>query len=163
MAIDTSIHKTREFHGLCKAGQFHALYWTWANIKKRCYYHRHPYYHLYGGRGIKVCERWLHSFTDFIADIGERPSPQHTIDRINKDGDYEPNNVRWATAKTQARNNRNAKLTIEQARFIRVSYAAGITRGELRKLLNISRSTVNGVINGTYWKEELQPSEVPHG
>jgi len=66
----------------------------------------------YGGRGIKVCDRWLSSFSDFLADVGARPSADHQIDRKENNGNYEPGNVRWVTRVTQMRNKRsNRKLT----------------------------------------------------
>lgn len=63
-------------------------------------------YHIYGGRGIKVCDRWRNSFENFASDMGEPPTPQHSLDRINVNGNYEPGNVRWATKKEQGRNTR---------------------------------------------------------
>jgi hypothetical protein len=84
-------------------------YLTWAAMKNRCKNATHRSYPHYGGRGIKVCARWAGSdgLKYFIADMGRRP-PGMTLDRIDVNGDYCPENCRWATAKTQRRNRRNA-------------------------------------------------------
>ena len=73
-------------------------------MKRRCYDTKLECYERYGARGIRVCERWLESFWNFYADMGPRPSPKHSIDRINTNGDYEPSNCRWATPSQQAIN-----------------------------------------------------------
>jgi hypothetical protein len=79
---------------------------TWKHIKMRCYNPKDISYKNYGGRGIIMCERWRHSAENFIADMGPKPSPKHSIDRINNDGNYEPSNCRWATRKQQNNNKR---------------------------------------------------------
>ena len=85
-----------------------AEYRIWQNMLRRCYDKRHKDFHNYGGRGISVCERWRHSFENFLADVGFRPAGL-TLDRRNNDGNYEPANVRWATAVEQANNQRPKK------------------------------------------------------
>ena len=83
-------------------------YRIWGSMKSRCSSPRNKDWKNYGGRGIKICDKWLNSFENFLADMGECPSGC-SIDRINNDGNYEPSNCRWATAKIQANNRRKAK------------------------------------------------------
>lgn len=82
-------------------------------MKNRCNNSHYGRFKDYGGRGIKVCERWNSSFENFLADMGPRPSNRHTIDRINNDGNYEPGNCRWALPKQQGNNRKtNRKIVI---------------------------------------------------
>jgi len=87
-------------HGMKQAPEYR----TWCHMKERCSNSSCSDYRDYGGRGITVCERWKNSFENFYADIGPRPSPKHSIDRIDSNGNYEPGNCRWATPLQQSRN-----------------------------------------------------------
>ena len=81
-------------------------YAIWHGMRQRCLNPNHASWKNYGGRGIQVCERWRRSFADFVADMGPRPSPTHSIDRIDVNGNYEPGNCRWATPFQQSQNKR---------------------------------------------------------
>lgn len=94
--------------------QHSAEYRIWTHIKGRCLNPKDRSYYRYGGRGISIDPRWASDFEAFLTDVGIRPSVCHSLDRVDNNGNYEPGNVRWATAKTQQNNRRNnVNLTID--------------------------------------------------
>lgn len=96
-------------HGHGNRNRKSPTYVSWGGMISRCQDCKNNQWENYGGRGIKVCSRWR-NFENFLADMGERPSKSHSIDRLNADGDYEPSNCRWATASQQGRNRRNNRM-----------------------------------------------------
>lgn len=113
-------------HGHKSNGTCSAEYKTWLGMKRRCYSKTFKDYPNWGGRGIKVCERWRTSFVAFYEDMGPKPSPNHTIDRIDPDGDYSKENCRWATLQQQGSENRRGMfpITIGDTTFNSVAAAA---------------------------------------
>lgn len=107
---------------------------TWLGMRERCKNSKNPKYKDYGGRVIKVCERWQR-FEAFYADMGPKPSPTHSIDRINNDGDYEPDNCRWATAKEQDRNRRTNIRLASGVLAIEAAECADISISKVRQRL----------------------------
>ena len=99
--------RTAQTAAVTKHGMTDSPTWTsWMAMIKRCYGKYSINYENYGGRGIEVCKRWVDSFEEFLADMGERPEGM-TLDRIDSSGDYEPGNCRWATKKQQDRNRKS--------------------------------------------------------
>jgi hypothetical protein len=100
VAQSNKVHSTT--HGATRTREYNC----WNKMKSRCYRAADPKYKIYGGRGIKVCDAWREDFSAFLCDMRPSPSPWHSIDREDVNGDYEPGNCRWATAKEQSRNKR---------------------------------------------------------
>ncbi len=114
-------------------------YNAWNAMKNRCNNPKDPSFYRYGGRGISVCDRWL-TFENFLADMGNRPSKRYSLDRINNDGNYEPGNCRWATAKVQGANKAHTprrkftELNNVSDEYVVISVAA--------QMLNVKEQTV---------------------
>jgi hypothetical protein len=106
--VPLSSRKYNTIHG--DREPLHYLYSSWCNIKNRCFNKSFVRYKDWGGRGITMYSEWINDYPKFkewiLSNIGERPSKKYSIDRINNDGNYEPNNLRWADAKTQNKNRR---------------------------------------------------------
>lgn len=125
-----------------------STYCAWDNMLRRCANPNHPGWNDYGGRGIKVCERWF-SFVNFVADMGEAPKGLE-LDRIDNDGSYEPGNCRWTDRTTQARNSRHALLNVEAAKVIRRMH--GRVSGPLLAALHeVSVWTIYNIWYGKTW------------
>jgi hypothetical protein len=129
--------KNRKTHGKTKT----LAYKTWVCMKSRCYNQKNPSYGYYGAIGVKVCDRWLDSFENFVADMGERPKDR-TIDRINPIGDYCPENCRWATPKEQADNRRTTKLRDNDKTNMMKLFRAGEKRKDIAIQYGISYSYI---------------------
>jgi hypothetical protein len=113
----------------------------WTGMLNRCRNPKIAAYVHYGGRGITVCDRWRSSFTLFLSDMGPRPSWKHSIDRIDNDGPYSPENCRWATPSQQANNSRhNRRITHD-----------GVTKniGQWAKSLGVTKETINARLKRT--------------
>ena len=108
-------------HGKTKTPEYRA----WLNMKKRCYFTKDTSYQRYGGRGIRVCDAWLHSFEQFLSDLGCKPGPEYSLDRIDPDRDYAPDNCRWATRVTQSQNQSSATDSPTGVRGVRLNKRGG--------------------------------------
>lgn len=133
------VKKVNMTHGMCYTPESRA----WHHMKGRCYDKNDKNYNYYGGRGIKVCNKWLNSFENFFEDMGFRPTIKHSLDRINVNGDYKPSNCRWATTKEQSRNMRsNRWIEFRGVRMLKTDWADyfGILQSNLGTLLNKGRT-----------------------
>jgi hypothetical protein len=122
-------------------------YNCWVAIKQRCYDKNHSHYSHYGGRGIRVCQRWIDSFENFLSDMGIKPSPSHSIERNDVNGNYEPSNCRWATSAEQAVNKRNSVWYTYNGKEY--------PRRDLAKLLGVSSSSFVQMLNKTSLEETI--------
>lgn len=134
--------ESNKTHGLTKT----KTYRTWYSMKQRCFNINDTRYSDYGGRGITVCDRWKESFENFLEDMGKCPSRQHSIDRIDNDKGYYPENCRWATLKEQSRNKRVNRLIEYKGKTQCLTAWA--------EELNIKRETLSRRLNQLKWSVE---------
>lgn len=129
--IKLSLVLANTTHGHTKDGKASPENTAWQSMRARCSNPNRKDYARYGGRGVAVCDRWRESFENFLVDMGPKPTPQHSLDRINVNGNYEPGNCRWATMEEQARNKRTnvivewngkKKTVVEWAEQVGVNY-----------------------------------------
>lgn len=107
--VSKKLAEMNTIHGMTNSNEYHA----WEGLIQRCTNPNNPKYPKWGGRGIKVCDRWVNSFENFFEDMGKRPSKNHSLDRFpNNDGHYELTNCRWANRQEQA-NNRRSNFIVE--------------------------------------------------
>lgn len=133
--------KRNQRHGAAYRAGVTAEWKAWQAMKQRCYNANNPNYPQYGGRGIRVCERWLDDCATFLRDMGHRP-PRFTLDRIEVNGDYTPTNCRWASRRVQSNNRRNnIRVTFDGANMT-VSEVANLTGLDYAALLR--RTTKEG-------------------
>lgn len=123
LADQAKLNLSRKTHGHWSGMRATPEYSAWQSMKQRCSNPNDIEYRNYGGRGIAVCERWLGSFENFLADMGNRPSPQHSMDRVDVDGNYTPENCRWADTKTQAFNRRNNQKVVIDGQEMLLAHA----------------------------------------
>lgn len=133
-------------HG-ATAGKLTPEYQSWRAMRERCLNPNHASYKRYGGRGITVCERWLHSFPNFLEDMGTRPLG-YSLDRINNNGPYSPENCRWADTRTQVRNSSNFKLSDTQVAAILNLLAIGGSQHDIAEIAGVARSHIANIAIG---------------
>lgn len=129
-------------HGMAHSPEYR----IWAEMRSRCTNPSRPHYDRYGGRGIAVCPEWS-SFEQFYADMGPRPSPTHTVDRIDNDGPYSAENCRWATKSQQQRNRSDSIILTHQGRTMTIS--------DWAEELGMKRNTL-----GYRYRHGLTPAEI---
>lgn len=132
------------------------LHLIWCGMRARCNNRRDKSWKLYGGRGIKVCARWMKSFEAFAADMGEPPTNRHSLDRKDNDGNYEPGNCRWTTQDIQSQNSRHTKLTIADVDDIRRRIADGAVTTDLAKEFGVAPCTIAYAARGIHFKNATE-------
>ncbi len=129
-------------------------YSVYRNMIDRCYRKTNKAYRRYGGRGIKVCDRWLKGFLSFYEDMGDPPTNKYELDRENNNGNYTPENCRWVTRTVNARNSTATKLNTEAVKVIRYILKTHDNPVKLlAKLYKVSKVTIRDIKNNKTWKD----------
>ena len=143
--VSCGCYKMEKYSSSCRLNESGRTpeYATWVSMRRRCRDTTEGVFKKYGGRGITVCDRWDNSFEAFLQDMGPRPSPKHSIDRINNNGNYEPGNCRWATMTVQQRNTRKTRLLTFEGRTMSMA--------DWAEVLGMNYGTLCARINNCGW------------
>lgn len=147
-------------NGLCRSPEYTA----WQKMIQRCEDADGDHFDRYGGRGIRVCARWRDDFRAFLADMGPRPTSMHSIDRSNREGNYEPGNCRWATRKEQARNkSSNRQITAFGETLCLAAWAErfGLPRKTISDRLKLEWTPERAVSEPSHWRGQKARSVEP--
>jgi hypothetical protein len=148
-----NIEKVKEYfitHGLTES----ETYYRWTDMKTRCLNKNSTSYPRYGGNGVIICDRWIHSFENFLEDMGECKKGM-TLDRIDNDKGYSKENCRWVPKSAQSRNRKCVKFDMEKARYIRFLVKNNFKQTEIAKFFYTSKSNINCIVKHKTFKEEL--------
>ena len=153
------ITKIREYKRKKSPNENHGMsntleYQTWFAMKQRCYDKNQKHYPRYGGRGIKVCDKWKNSFLAFYEDMGPRPFLKAQIDRVDNNGDYEIGNCKWVTNEENCQHQGRTVLNMFTVRSIKRLYTLHkFTNDQLALIYKLPKGTVTNIIYGRSWKE----------
>lgn len=146
------LRKRNETHGLSR----HPNYAIWCDMLGRCGNPNRKSFKNYGARGIEVCDRWRYGeggmtgFECFLADVGSRPRGK-SLDRVDNDRGYSPDNCRWASSAEQSRNRRNVRLSEDAAAAIRTAIAEGVSQADLAREYGVSKYLIHDIRRGKSW------------
>jgi hypothetical protein len=132
----------------------HPMYSTWREMRYRCGRRQNKSYKNYGAKGVTVCDRWLENpggFWNWVEDMGPKPTPAHSIERIDGTEGYSPSNCRWATVTEQNRNHAGCKLTVGKAAIVRAMLNSGRSQGKTAKVYGVSATLIQQIFKERRW------------
>lgn len=138
--------------------EYHSEYRIWVDMRRRCHDPKNKGFKNYGAKGIEVCFEWRYGdgertgFEVFYDDMGKRPRDK-SLDRIENEKGYSPENCRWATSSQQARNRNNNKLNADGAKRVISLFESGMNKQDIADTMNVSRTLVRKIINREVWRE----------
>ena len=135
--------------------QYKAEFDVWRSARHRCSNPKSHAWKNYGGRGIRMCDRWAADFAAFLADVGARPSPKHSLDRVDNDRGYEPGNCKWVTRAEQGQNTRRS-TDRQIINCIKLLHRQCVRRNAIIESLGVSGAIVDRVISGETWSDDVR-------